>query len=184
MFAEMLSKKLNNGVVQATSTHYYLDWRWVEHIGDLPLSIPLVASSCRSFLEDEKQEWNGLLTQEDNGETCRKMETLIAQSRERNLSIALQEQHEPQLWYPAIPLDEVHTRIHDFLQLDAQVIQYEPNAIVRRLYHDAIGSQMNFLRLIEAAAVKDNQHFQQYNQLLNSILLLTKCPTHFRASDA
>jgi tetratricopeptide (TPR) repeat protein len=168
MFAKDALNEIDQWRRSATSSHYYLDWRWVETYRRLASfdSFGWLAPAG-PFLDDEKQEWDGLLTQEGNEEAQRKMEILLARSRERELSIALQEQHEPQLWYPVIPLDEVHSRIADFLQLDAEVIQYEPNAILRRFYHDAIESQINFLRLIEAAAIKDCQRFQQYNQLLN-----------------
>jgi hypothetical protein len=61
----------------------------------------------------------------------------------------------------------VRDRISAFLQLDGAITQQEPNAIVRRLYREAIEDQVNFLRLIEAAAEGDGQRFHYYNQRLN-----------------
>ena len=82
--------------------------------------------------------------------TKEQLATLLVQSRERELAAAFAEQREPRLRYPAIEIEEVRHRIASLLQLNREISQNKPNAIVRRLYHGAIEDDMNFLRLIEA----------------------------------
>ncbi len=153
---------------QTKAPRYQLDWRWIESYRQLAAfdSFGWLAPAG-SFSAEEQRAWDRLLMQQENEETQGEMETMLARSRERELALALKEQREPRLCYPAIPLDEVHARIAAFLHLQEDITQREPNAIVRRFYQEAIEDQVNFLRLIEAAAERDGLRFQDYNQRLN-----------------
>lgn len=91
---------------------------------------------------------------------------LITQSRQRELDAALTEQREPHFHYPALDIQEVRRRISGMLQLDTEIQHNEPNAIVRRLYHDAIEEEANFLRMIESTYEGDNERFRALNQLV------------------
>lgn len=84
-------------------------------------------------------------------------------SRERELQAALLEQREPRLHYPAIAIEDVRRRIQGLLQLDAEIRQQEPNAIVRRLYQGAIEEDVDYLRLIEATYEGNSERFWECN---------------------
>jgi hypothetical protein len=66
-------------------------------------------------------------------------------------------------------LDQVRTHITGLLQLDAEIRQEDPNALVRRFYHGTIMEEVNFLRLIETTYVGSNKRFWELTQLLNPI---------------
>ncbi|MBV9708538.1 MAG: hypothetical protein JO125_14160, partial [Chloroflexi bacterium] len=92
---------------------------------------------------------------------------LLAHSRERELAAALAQQREPCLHYPALDIEEVRRRITAFLQLDVEISQQEPNAIVRRFYHGALEEEVTFLRLIEATYDRSNERYWSLNLRLN-----------------
>src|SRR5260370_17479064 len=91
--------------------------------------------------------------------TKERLGTIIEQSRERELKAAITEQREPRLHYPALAIEELQSRIAALLQLDTEISQHEPNAIVRRLYHEAIAEEICDLRLIESTYEGDNARF-------------------------
>ena len=82
------------------------------------------------------------------------------QSRDRELSEARASHREPQLSYPALDITEVQQRIADFLHLTAEIIEHEPNVVVRRLYHGAIEDEVCFLCLIEATYEERGERFR------------------------
>jgi Domain of unknown function (DUF1704) len=75
---------------------------------------------------------------------------LMTSSRERELAAALEEQREPRLHYPAIDIEEIRRRIEAHEILDAEIEKLEPNVIVKKLYHEAIADELDYLHLIEA----------------------------------
>ena len=153
---------------KTNAPRYQLDWRWIETYRQLAAfdSFGWLAPAG-TFTTEEERAWERLLAQRGDETAQGELDTILARSRERELALALGEQREPRLYYPAIPLDEVHARIAAFLHLSEDIMQHEPNVIVRRFYLEAIEDQVNFLRLIEAAAQRDGLRFQDYNQRLN-----------------
>ena len=155
---------------KATFPHHQLDWRWVERYRELASfdSYSWLAPAG-PFMQEEQQQWDQLYSQNIDEATKEQLGKLIAQSCQRELLAAIAEQREPRLHYPAIPIEEVRSRITDLLQLDEEISQDEPNAIVRRLYHDTIEEEIWFLRLIEATYEGNSERFWQYNLLLNPV---------------
>src|SRR5260370_34855732 len=98
--------------------------------------------------------------------TKERLGTIIEQSRERELKAAITEQREPRLHYPALAIEELQSRIAALLQLDTEISQHEPNAIVRRLYHEAIAEEICDLRLIESTYEGDNARFWELTRWL------------------
>ena len=94
--------------------------------------------------------------------TKERLEFLLTQSRERELALALAEQCEPRFHYPSLDIKKVRRRIDGFLQLDEEIGQQEPNAIVRRLYRGAIEDELCFIRKIEAT-YKGNRDYWRLN---------------------
>src|SRR5260370_39235821 len=101
-------------------------------------------------MQEEQQQWDQLYSQNIDEATKEQLGKLIAQSCQRELLAAIAEQREPLLYYPAIPIEDVRSRIAGLLQLDDDISHDEPNASVRRLYYDTIEEEIWFIRLIEA----------------------------------
>src|SRR5260370_6429048 len=77
----------------------------------------------------------------------------------RKLAGVTAEKGDPSLHYPAIAIEEVRARIAALQQLDAEINQDEPNAIVRKLYHATIVEEIDFLRMIEATYKGDTETY-------------------------
>src|SRR6266853_2565279 len=58
------------------------------------------------FTDEEQHEWDQLFGREDD-EARKRMATVMARSRDRELALSLEEQREPRLHYPAIAIDTV-----------------------------------------------------------------------------
>jgi len=167
----MLAKKALEEIEQwrhhAALPEHQLDWRWIQRYRDLDaFDAYWWWAQAGPFNEQEQQQWSqwyhpGL--DEDRKEL---LGGLITQSRQREFDAALREQREPHFHYPALDIQEVRRRISGMLQLDTEIQQTEPNAIVPRLYHDAIEEETNFLRMIEATYEGDNERFRALNQLV------------------
>jgi hypothetical protein len=170
MFAEDALKEIEQWRKNTTS-HYQLDWRWVERYRELAsYDGHWWLTSAGPFTEEEQRQWNQLSAQQLDEATKEHMGLILAQSRRRELAAALAEHREPSLSYPAIPIEEVRRRIAELLALDAQISQEEPNTLVRKLYHRAITEEeMYFLRIIEATHEGDTQRFWEFNRLLNPL---------------
>jgi tetratricopeptide (TPR) repeat protein/transcriptional regulator with XRE-family HTH domain len=152
----------------STSPIYQRDWRWVERLREaISFNAFWWLAHAGPFTLEEQQEWDQLVAQSVDEGIQKRLETIISQSRLRELAAALAEEREPRLWYPAIPIDKVRSRITSLLELDADVHQGEPNETIRDLYHDAIEERVCFLRLIEAAHEGDRQGFWQCNRSLH-----------------
>jgi hypothetical protein len=140
-----------------------LDWIWFkryEEIADYDTHFWL--SPAGSFTCEEQQEWNTLFGQKGDDALTR-MGELVAASRQRELVSAIDEQREPHLSYPAIPIDEVREKIAEGLQLRKDVETHEYNALIRDLYLVTLDEQLDTLHMIEATHEGDTQTFCTYN---------------------
>lgn len=152
------------------ASHYQLDWRWVDRLREaVSYNAFWWLAHAGPFTQDEQQEWDRLWRQPARENVQQRLETLIVQSRQRELATALQEEREPRLWYPAIPINEVGERISRLLQLEADIRQDEANEIIRNLYLGTIEERLCFLRLIAAADGEDREQFRTCNQCLHAV---------------
>ena len=155
------------GHPKTTFPHHQLDWRWVERYRELSAyDTYWWWAQAGPFTEEEQQQWEQLFALNLDEMTKERLGTIIAQSRERELKAAITEQREPRLHYPALAIEELRSRIAALLQLDAEISQHEPNAIVRRLYHEAIAEEICDLRLIESTYEGDNARFWELTRWL------------------
>jgi len=164
MFAKQALDEIEQWRKQATSPEHQLDWRWIGRFREL------VAydgygwlAHAGPFTDTEQQQWDRLFVPHADEAAWEQLAALMVQSRERELQVAIAEQREPRLRYPAIDIGEVRRRIAGLLQLDSEIGQQEPNAIVRRLYRGAIEDDMDFLRLIEATYEGNTDTFWECN---------------------
>lgn len=165
MFAKEALDEIEQWRRSAVSPQHQLDWRWVERYRALTsFDSYWWLASAGPFTDEEKQEWEQLFAHHLDGDAKERLGQLMAQSTRREVQNALVEQREPQFSYPALNIEEVHSRIARFLQLDAEIAQEEPNAIIRRLYHGTIEEDIDYLRLIEATYEGDNDRFWEYNR--------------------
>jgi tetratricopeptide (TPR) repeat protein len=148
---------------------HQLDWRWVERYRELDAyDAYWWWAHTGPFTEEEQQQWDRLFIPNLDAATKSQLSVLLARSRDREIDAALAERREPRLRYPAIDIEEVRRRIDGFLQLDADIEQHEPNAIVRRLYRGTIEDELCFIRAIEATYEGESERFWSLNCQLNS----------------
>ncbi len=170
MFAKEALEEIERWRQKATTSLHLLDWRWVERYRELDAyDTYWWLAYAGPFTEKEQNQWDQLYTPHADEAIKEQLSGLLTQSRERELSAALAERREPHLHYPALDIEDVRRRIRGMLQLDADIFQEEPNAIVRRLYHDAIEEEVDFLRLIEATFEGDEERFREFNYHLGFI---------------
>jgi len=170
MFADNALDEIEQWRLKAPIPHYQLDWRWVERYRALAsFDSYWWLAPAGPFTEEEQRRWDQLFSPNIDEARKGQLGTLIAESRERELAAAIAEQREPELHYPAIDIADVRSRITGLLQLDSQINQEEPNAIVRRLYHGTIEEEGDFLRLIEATYEGNSERFWEYNLRLNPL---------------
>lgn len=168
VFAEEALEEIRQWRQAATSSHYQLDWRWVERYRNLDaFDAYWWWAQAGPFSEEELGRWEKLYRPAPDEATKEALGSVIAQSRRRELLAALSEQREPRLWYPALEIAEVRRRIAGMMQLKADIGKQERNAIVRRLYQGAIEEEVCFLRLIEATCEGDSERFVQLDQHLH-----------------
>ena len=106
---------------------------------------------------------------QNNGVDSKRLSTIAAQSRKRELAACLEEKREPRFHYPFIPYDDLVSRIAGLLQLRTEIEHKEPNAIVRRFYLGAIDERLDELHMIAATSKQDDEAFWTYNKRLNSL---------------
>ena len=153
-----------------TAPIYQLDWCWIGRFRELVAYDGhgwLVPAG--PFTDQEQRQWDRLFQSQADEATRDQLAALMVRSRERELEAAIAEQREPRLRYPAIASEDVRRRIGGLLQLDKEIEQHEPNAVVRRLYHGAIEDDLTFLRLIEATAEEDTEAYWEWNLRLFSL---------------
>jgi hypothetical protein len=120
------------------------------------------------FTNEEQREWNLLHGLEDD-EARKQRATIMAFSRDREVRLALEEQREPSLRYPAIPIDTVRQCISDLQHLSWEIYTAEQNHIVQQLYLDAIEEQVDVLCMVEATYHSDSDAFAFYNYSVYSV---------------
>lgn len=114
------------------------------------------------FTVEEQREWDQLFGREDDAARER-MATIMARSRDLELAVALEEQREPRLRYPAIGIDRICQCRRSLQQLYREIAIVEQNRVVRRLYLDAIDEQLDTLHMVEATYHGDADAFAHYN---------------------
>jgi transcriptional regulator with XRE-family HTH domain len=166
--AKTLQDEIRQWRAASRSSHYQLDWRWVERYRELSAyDAYWWWAHAGPFTEEEQQQWNQLFSPPVDESTKDQLRSVLVQSRDRELAEAITQEREPHLRYPAIEIEAVRQRISDFLALEAQISRDEPNAIVRRLYRGAIADEVCFLRMIEATHEGNCQRFWELTQQLN-----------------
>jgi len=149
------------------------DAPWVDRYRELVSFDSFAWLAPTHFTAEEQEEWERLFPQRGNIEVKKRMETMLADGKQRELLTAIQDQREPQFFYPAIPLEEVRDRIQQLCTLDEEIRQREENEVVRRFYighggdHDgeakgAIPYQLSFLRAIKATSLSDSASFWRH----------------------
>jgi hypothetical protein len=160
VFAKQALDEIEQWREKSGAARHQLDWRWVERYRALAaFDSYWWWTATGPFSEEEQQQWSQLFAPELDEATKEQLGTLLASSRERELAAALAEQREPHLHYPAIAIEEVRARIAALLQLDTEISQDEPNAIVRNIYHATIAEEIDFLRMIEATYEGDTEKY-------------------------
>src|SRR5579859_845207 len=112
MFAHEALEEIKQWRDSAVSPQHQLDWRWVERYRELvTYDSYWWLTWAGPFAKQEQQEWDRLFALPLDEVTKEQLGTLMKVSRERELIVALSEQREPRLHYPALDILEVHTRI-------------------------------------------------------------------------
>ncbi len=168
MFADDALTEIEEWRQQASVSHFQLDWRWIERYRELSsYDSHWWLASAGPFYEDEQHQWNQLRSLPLTEVVKEQMAAFMTVSRQRELDVALAERRQPRLQYPAIEIEDVRHRIVALLQLDEEISRNEPNALVRKFYHQTIAEEeVYFLRLIEATYEGDTQRFWDFNKLL------------------
>jgi hypothetical protein len=168
--AKTLQDEIGQWRAASRRSHYQLDWRWVERYRELSAyDAYWWWAHAGPFTEEEQQQWNQLFSPPVDEDTRDQLRGLLVRSRDRELAVALAQEREPQLHYPAIEIEVVRQRISDFLALEAEICRDEPNAIVRRFYRGAITDEVCFLRMIEATYEGNVERFWELTRQLNSL---------------
>src|SRR5579875_2012539 len=109
-----------------------LDWRWIERYRQLcAYDSYWWLSWAGPFTEEEQKTWNHLFTHPLDEATKAQLSKLMNVARERELAAAIAEQREPHLHYPAIQIEDIHSRIVAQHALQEEIKRLEPNPIVR-----------------------------------------------------
>jgi tetratricopeptide (TPR) repeat protein/DNA-binding SARP family transcriptional activator len=164
MFAHEALEEIKQWRQKSRAPEHQLDWRWAGRFRELIAHDSFWwLTWAGPFTEEEQQAWNRLFALPLDETTKEQLGTLMKESRERELKVALEEQRDPRLQYPAIAIEDVRYRINALLQLDMDIQQQEPNIIVRRLYQGAIEEDVDYLRLIEATYEGNTERFWECN---------------------
>lgn len=154
--------------VRNHASHHQLDWRWVERYRELSSYDSFWwLTPAGPFTLEEQRQWHEACHQPVSAALRAEMSRLLVTSREREIAQAVAEAREPQFHYPTIDRADVRRRLDALPSLETEIAQNEPNAIVRRLYHDAIEEETCFLRLIEATHEGNTEQFWTCNVRLN-----------------
>lgn len=163
MFSQAMRDEIEQWRLQATSPDHQLDRRWVTRYRELAsYDSYWWLTWAGPFTEEEQQQWDRWFRSPIDEAKRERLAPLLKQSRERELEMAIAEQREPCLLYPAIEIDEVRRRIADLAQLDAEIEREESHLIIRSLYHGAIEEELDFLRVIEATYERNNDKYWRH----------------------
>ncbi len=146
----------------------YLDWRWyARYKKAIAFDVFGWLTHAGPFSAGEQEEWDRLYDRHDEQAQTRR-EQIIKASRDRELENALDEQREPHLLYPALRIEEVRAHVAVLQKLAAEISEQEPNAIVRRLYLEAIEEQVDYLLMVEATYQGDSLAFREHNRCVHA----------------
>ncbi len=146
----------------------FLDWRWyARYKTAIAFDVFGWLTHAGPFSPAEQEEWSRLCDRQDEQAQTRR-EQIIKASRDRELENALGEQREPHLLYPALRIEEMRTHTAVLRKLAAEISEQEPNAIVRRLYLEAIEEQVDYLLMVEATYRGDSQSFWEHNRRVHA----------------
>lgn len=150
------------------SSHYQIDWRWVDRYRDLAAFDSFWwLAAAGPFTDEEQRQWDQAYASDLDETAKEQLGRLIARSRQRELDSAIAEQRQPRFHYPALAIDVVRRHIVGLVQLESDIQTKEPHPIVRKLYHDAIDEELDFLRLIEATYERDTVRY--WNHMIRII---------------
>ncbi len=167
VLAEEALQEIENAKASSPGGRFQLDWRWVRRYRELSAyDAYWWWAPAGPFTDEEQRRWEKLLAPKVDEATKDQLREILMASRDRELSTARASHREPRLSYPALDITEVRQRIADFLQLAAEIIENEPNVVVRRLYQGAIEDEVCFLRLIEATYEEHGERFWELTQQL------------------
>jgi len=167
VLAEEALQEIKNARAASPDGRFQLDWRWVRRYRELSAyDAYWWWAPAGLFTDEEQHQWEKLFAPKVDEATKDQLREILMQSRDRELSAARASHREPLLSYPALDIAEVRQRIADFLQLAAEIIENEPNVVVRRLYQGAIEDEVCFLRLIEATYEENGERFWELTQQL------------------
>lgn len=170
MFASSALEEIEQWKRAAISPQHQVDWRWVERFRALTsYDSYWWLTWAGPFTKEEQQQWDRLSALSLNEATKAQLGALMREARERELEAALAKEREPHLLYPALDIEAVRTRISGLLQLDAEIADGEPNALVRRLYHDTIEEELDYMRLVEATYEGNSERFWECNLRMNPV---------------
>ncbi len=165
MFAKEALEEIEQWRQRATSPEHQLDWRWGERFRALAsYDTYWWLAAAGPFTGREQQEWQQRFRPDIDETTKSRLATLLMQARQREIEAALQEQREPCFHYPALDIQAVRAQIVGLTQLEYEISQDEPHALVRRFYHDAIEEELDTLRMIEATYERNSGRFWEYMQ--------------------
>jgi hypothetical protein len=167
VLAEEALQEIATAKAASPDGRFQLDWRWVRQYRELSAyDAYWWLAPAGPFTDEEQEQWEQLFASKMDESVKDQLREILMQSRERELSAARASHREPHLSYPALDVVEVGQRIRDFLELDAEIAESEPNVMVRRLYHGAIEDEVCFLRLIEATYEGNSERFWELTQRL------------------
>jgi len=157
-------RKLQTG----SSPHYQLDWRYVEKYRQLAsYDTYWWWGAAGPFTQEEQQEWDQWFTSPLEEKSKEQLGQVIRRSRTREVETALSERREPRFHYPALDIDQVHTHLKGFHELDAQIrLDEQLHPLVRRWYEEAIEEEITVLHLIEATYEGKSEHVRELNRQL------------------
>lgn len=165
MFSQEMLEEIAQWKRRTMRSQDQLDRRWLQRYRELAsYDGHWWLAHAGPFTLEEQEQWDQLSGRELDDAIREQLSHLLIQSRERELALAIAEQREPQLHYPAIDIMDVRRRIADLTQLDTEIEQEESNDIVRYLYHGTIEEELDYLRLIEASYEGNNEKFWMYNR--------------------
>jgi tetratricopeptide (TPR) repeat protein len=118
------------------------------------------------FTIEEQKEWDKLFEHRQEAPAKARMSELLIRSRQREFAKCIEEEREPRLHYPKIPIDEIKARIRGFENIKAEISAKEANAVVRQLYLDTIEEHLSLLRLCASIHANDLENIRKYNQVL------------------
>lgn len=170
MIAREALEEIKQWQQKTVAPQHQLDWRWVERFRTLTTYDSYWwLTWAGPFTCDEQKEWDRLFAPPLDEMSKGQLGKLMTASRKRELEAALAEQREPRLHYPAIEIEEIRRRIEAQEKLDAEIAQQEPNVIVRKLYHEAIAEELDYLHLIEAVYERNTERFWECTQRLHPL---------------